>query len=354
MAIFARRLKAEREAAERVYAACLNAARHPAFYLDDGVPDTFEGRFEVLTLTLFPVLNRLMHDPGDDPDLARRISESFVDDMDAVFREMGVSDPGIPKRMKALYGAFAGRITAYRAALGEGDSALADAIARNVFPGMQADKRVAVLAEYLKTAVRSRSAHRDGRASSRRNTVSRNPSNCRLRVVSVPFHFPVQIARVSPGGKHFLVAANDEQRKSVATALGIVEVVNLAAELDVRPTGGDAFAVKGTLRAGVVQADVVTLEPVEQEVREEIDLILVPRDAHSRRGRAWMKSERPMIGTSTSAMKSILVRSSWSTSLLGSTHIPARPESNFRAIRRAISLDSSPFSALAKLKREQE
>ena len=155
MAIFARRLKAEREAAERVYAACLNAARHPAFYLDDGVPDTFEGRFEVLTLTLFPVLNRLMHDPGDDPDLARRISESFVDDMDAVFREMGVSDPGIPKRMKALYGAFAGRITAYRAALGEGDSALADAIARNVFPGMQADKRVAVLAEYLKTAVRS-------------------------------------------------------------------------------------------------------------------------------------------------------------------------------------------------------
>ena len=51
----------------------------------------------MLTLTLFPVLNRLMHDPGDDPDLARRISESFVDDMDAVFREMGVSDPGDPE-----------------------------------------------------------------------------------------------------------------------------------------------------------------------------------------------------------------------------------------------------------------
>ena len=49
----------------------LNAARRPAFYLDYGVPDTFQGRFEMLALTLFPVLNRLMHEPGDDPDLAR-------------------------------------------------------------------------------------------------------------------------------------------------------------------------------------------------------------------------------------------------------------------------------------------
>jgi cytochrome b pre-mRNA-processing protein 3 len=155
MVFFSRRSKAEREAADRVYGACLNAARRPAFYLDHGVPDTFEGRFELLALTLFAVLNRLMHEPGDGPELARHISESFVEDMDAVLREMGVSDPGIPRRMKTLYGAFAGRVTAYRAALGEGDSALVDAVARNVFPGAPADKRSAILAEYLRRTVRS-------------------------------------------------------------------------------------------------------------------------------------------------------------------------------------------------------
>ena len=70
------------------------AARRPALYLDYGVPDTLQGRFEMVALALFPVLNRLMHEPGDDPELARLVSESFVDDMDAAFREMGVSDHG--------------------------------------------------------------------------------------------------------------------------------------------------------------------------------------------------------------------------------------------------------------------
>jgi len=50
-----------------------------------------------------------MHEPGDEPDLARLVSESFIEDMDAVFREMGVSDPTVSKRMKTLYGSFAGR-----------------------------------------------------------------------------------------------------------------------------------------------------------------------------------------------------------------------------------------------------
>ena len=172
--------------------------------------------------------------------------------------------------------------------------------------------------------------------------------------MSVPFHFPVQIARVPPGGKHFLVAANDEQRKSVATALGIVEVVNLAAELDVRPTGGDAFAVKGTLRAGVVQADVVTLEPVEQEVREEIDLILVPRDAHSRRGRAVDEERAPhdrdvYLGNEIDLGAIVLEHLA-----LGLDPYPRSPGVEFPGHTESDLSDSSPFSALAKLKREQE
>ena len=125
--------RAERDAAAAIYAAALSAARRPALYRDYGVPDTREGRFEMAALHLFAVLHRLMHDPGDDPELARRVSERLIDDMDGALREAGVGDLSVPKRMRKLYGAFAGRISAYGDALKEGPEALADAISRNVF-----------------------------------------------------------------------------------------------------------------------------------------------------------------------------------------------------------------------------
>ena len=151
MLLFSTRRRGERDAAERVYAACLTAARRPELYLGYGVPDTLQGRFEMVAFALFPVLNRLMHEPGDDPELARLVSESFVDDMDAAFREMGLSDTAVPKRMKTLYSSFAGRVTAYRQAMGD-ERTLAGAVARNVFPDEPEDERAGALATYLKAA----------------------------------------------------------------------------------------------------------------------------------------------------------------------------------------------------------
>jgi len=142
-----------RKAAERIYAVSMEAARHPALFSDYGVPDTLQGRFESLTLHLFAVLHRLMHDPGDDPALARLVSESLVAHMDATFREMGVGDTIVPKRMTTLYQSFAGRIDAYKRAWEESGEALAEAIGRNVFPDGQEDRHIAALSAYLKAAV---------------------------------------------------------------------------------------------------------------------------------------------------------------------------------------------------------
>jgi cytochrome b pre-mRNA-processing protein 3 len=150
---FAQRRRNERDAADRVYAACVVASRRPVFYLSYGVPDTLEGRFEMIALALFPVLNRLMNDPGDDPGLARLVSESFVSDMDAALREMGVSDTTIPKRMKALYGSFAGRIAAYGEALRTSEEALVAAVARNVFSDAQNQESARALATYVRKCV---------------------------------------------------------------------------------------------------------------------------------------------------------------------------------------------------------
>jgi cytochrome b pre-mRNA-processing protein 3 len=147
------RKRAEQAAAERIYAAAVDAARRPELYLEYGVPDTLQGRFEVLALHLFPILHRLMHDPGDDPHLARLVSEVLVSNMDGTFREMGVSDTVVPKRMKTFYRSFAGRITAYTKALDDGRDALAAAIDRNVFADGGEHRRADALARYLRASI---------------------------------------------------------------------------------------------------------------------------------------------------------------------------------------------------------
>ena len=146
------RQRGERAAAERIYAACMEAARRPELYRAGGIPDTLQGRFEAAALHLFPVLYRLMHVPGDDPALARRIAESLVEHMDATFREMGVGDTAVPKRMATLYQSFAGRLEAYKAGLEAEGGELGAAIARNVFPEGGDAGHAAVLAEYVRAA----------------------------------------------------------------------------------------------------------------------------------------------------------------------------------------------------------
>jgi cytochrome b pre-mRNA-processing protein 3 len=149
MILFSSRRRADRRSAERLYATAVAAARHPRLYRAFGVPDTLDGRFEMIALHIFPLAHRLMHDPGDDPDLARLVAESFVADMDASFREMGVGDLSVPKRVKTLYRSFAGRISAYGHALRAGEAALPAAIARNVFSDTPEDWRAHALATHL-------------------------------------------------------------------------------------------------------------------------------------------------------------------------------------------------------------
>lgn len=153
MILSSSRKRRERDAAERLYAAVVAASRRPALFLAYGVEDTLQGRFEMLALHLFPLLHRLMHDPGDDPDLARLVSEAMVVAMDDALRELGVSDTRVPRRMKTLYRSFAGRISAYSQALAGGDAALAAAVARNVYPDHAEHTRALALGRYLGAAV---------------------------------------------------------------------------------------------------------------------------------------------------------------------------------------------------------
>jgi cytochrome b pre-mRNA-processing protein 3 len=129
------------------------AARRPAFYVECGVRDTFEGRFEVLALHLSAVARRLEALPNPGRAMAQELVESMFAHLDIALREIGVTDLGVPKRMKKLAGAYFGRAAAYAEALRASDAMpLQKALARNIFSEDVAvdDARPARLARYMR------------------------------------------------------------------------------------------------------------------------------------------------------------------------------------------------------------
>jgi cytochrome b pre-mRNA-processing protein 3 len=130
---FGRRAR-HRDTVERLYAAVMAAARRPALYRYLGVPDTQEGRFEMLALHAGAALARLeaLGRAGDDRarDLGRDLADAIFRHLDHVLREQGVGDLAVPKRMKRFAENFYGRCAAYEAAGADG-AALARALARN-------------------------------------------------------------------------------------------------------------------------------------------------------------------------------------------------------------------------------
>jgi cytochrome b pre-mRNA-processing protein 3 len=128
---------AARGTIEAIYGMIVTQAREPSFYRDLGVPDTVDGRFDLLLLHLWLMLRRL-RTAVDGPALSQALFDRFCEDMDGNLREMGVGDLKVPKRMRAFGEAFYGRSRAYDQAATEGVEALASAIARNIFGGADA------------------------------------------------------------------------------------------------------------------------------------------------------------------------------------------------------------------------
>jgi cytochrome b pre-mRNA-processing protein 3 len=131
-----RRRDRHERAAFRLYTTAVAAARVPALYATLGVPDTLDGRFEMVGLHVFLLIDRLRRDAPPGPDLAQSVFDAMFSDMDVTLREMGVGDLTVGKRVREMWEAFHGRAAAYETALADpDDSALAAALARNVWRG---------------------------------------------------------------------------------------------------------------------------------------------------------------------------------------------------------------------------
>jgi cytochrome b pre-mRNA-processing protein 3 len=121
---------------DRLHGDIVAVVRQPTLYLDYGVADTFEGRFEALVVFVTLVARRLEGVAAPGPQMAQDLIDSAFRHLDIAMREFGVSDIAVPKRMKRLAGEFAGRSRVYGEAVKTGDrAALADALSRNLHNG---------------------------------------------------------------------------------------------------------------------------------------------------------------------------------------------------------------------------
>ena len=109
------------------------AARTPRTYLEYGVTDDFEGRFEMLVLVATLVLRRLQALPPPAGEMAQELVDAIFAHLDDGLRRSGIGDSGLPRRMKKMAQGFYGRAAAYTVALtAQDEQQLREVLARNL------------------------------------------------------------------------------------------------------------------------------------------------------------------------------------------------------------------------------
>lgn len=133
--------RTEQNAARPLYAAVVERAREPHWYVAGEVPDTLEGRFAMLA-TLLALTDLRLETGGEEARLASvAFAECFVENMDAEHRQLGTGDPVMGKKIGSLVGALGGRVGAWRKAIG-GEESWAAVVGRSVYRGQPMSEAV--------------------------------------------------------------------------------------------------------------------------------------------------------------------------------------------------------------------
>ena len=147
------RRRRDTRAVAEFYLKIVAQARLPAFYRDLGVPDTLDGRFDMVVLHVFLVMRRLKGQGAAAADRSRLLFEAMIDNFEKSLMEQGVGDSGVGRRIKTMARGIAGRIEVYDRALAEeGGQGLEVALDNNVY-GTVPDvppERLAAMAAYVR------------------------------------------------------------------------------------------------------------------------------------------------------------------------------------------------------------
>ncbi len=143
-------------AGAKLYAGAVGQARSAIFYRDFGVRDSMEGRFELFSLHVIFLIERLKGQGEAGAETSQAVFDSYVKGLDDAFREIGVADTSVGKKMKKLAGAFYGRLKTYDEAVASlpDTSGVTDFLARTAFEG-RGEGDVAALTAYV---IRTREA----------------------------------------------------------------------------------------------------------------------------------------------------------------------------------------------------
>jgi len=125
-----------------LYGRIVTQARHEGFYTDAGVPDTLEGRFELIALHAWLVMRRLREGGEAALEFNQLLFDFMFADMDSCLRELGVGDLKVGERIKDMARHFYGRVAAYESGLAPDAAAdaLAGALDRNLYGSTLPDR----------------------------------------------------------------------------------------------------------------------------------------------------------------------------------------------------------------------
>ena len=294
LAWFTRRLQLQRTA-HNIYGSIVAQARNPWFFRDLRVPDTLEGRFEILVLHVYLILDRLPADEVGEP-LRQALVDKFFDDMDVIHRELGVSDLRVPKKMYRTAGVFYERLDTYARAFSDKDEQeLESLVADCIYGGEGEINVVTMLADY---AVRTRVMlveQTDADPKPGQGRLSRSGGRDRAfhgggRRMKIPEGSPISrpliVAEIGEKGTRDRIEATRAERAAIVDLLALEALDALSFDYSIVPTGNNRFVLEGTIGARVTQACVITLDPVETSPSLPVKAVFWPEADYPNRSRS--------------------------------------------------------------------
>ena len=120
--------------ARALYRQIAERARRPILFTLYGVPDTIDGRFEMIAMHAFLVMHRLKTRGTEAEAVSQQLFDTLIADMDRSLREIGIGDLSVPKHIKKMAKGLYGRIVSYEKGLNDpNDAVMHAALDRNLY-----------------------------------------------------------------------------------------------------------------------------------------------------------------------------------------------------------------------------
>ena len=284
------RRRSIRDAAALAYGRVVEQARQPVFFAGYGVPDTLDGRYELICLHAFLYLYRLKADRPQSAELSQAFFDAMFADLDRALREMGTGDLSVGKHVKRMARGFYGRIRAYQDGIESAEFGSGRRIGAQPFRHrpriVAADRRNGGICAGSGrrvgptigrgAAIRPRSIPRSRRrrAEQRIGGIGRRS----MSEVTPEFSRLIPLARLGPEPFRRQIQATADERERLAARFDLVALDRLTAVVTLHRQPSENVLLEAEFEAAFAQDCVITLEPVYDTVLGSFSLLYGPAE----------------------------------------------------------------------------